>query len=323
VLHPSTFPEVIEASQLQVEPLAWAAGNALLVAASLARVGAILFKRTSLDTPEKLEAFARLTSVEIPDFKEESSPRTSVKGHVATSTDYPHNLPIQFHSEYSYAHRWPMKLYFCCFRPPAVGGETPICDTRRVLANMKPATRNAFERAGVLYVRNYRANVGVSWQRAFRTEERRRVERICEEAGIEWEWRPEGVLRTRQSGEAIVPHPKTGEPVWFNHAFFFNVHALEPHDVRRLALSFPEDDPLSTNTFFGDGCPIGVEIVEELRSLYEQAAVRNRWDTGDLLLIDNMMSAHGRAAFKGKREILVVMADACPREALRGGARFG
>jgi hypothetical protein len=101
--------------------------------------------------------------------------------------------------------------------------------------------------------------------------------------------------------------------VWFNHAFFFHVQALEPAGLREIGLSFPGDDPLSTNTFFGDGSPISVETIDELRSLYELASVRNRWDKGDLLLIDNMLSAHARAAFKGKREIVVVMADACSR----------
>lgn len=317
----SSYPEIIEATELRTEPLEWASAQAPRIATTLLRAGAILFKRTSIDTPQKLEAFARSTSVEIPDFKEESSPRTAVAGRVSTSTDYPSALPIQLHNEYSYAQRWPMKLYFCCFQPPGGGGETPIADTRRVLAGMRAATRDAFEKKGVLYVRNYRSNVGVSWQRAFRTEDRRRVERVCSQASIEWEWRAEGGLRTRQFGEAIVSHPTTGEQVWFNHAFFFNVLALEPADLRAMSLSFPADDPLSTNTFFGDGTPIDADTIEEIRSLYAGASARNPWEKGDILLIDNMLSSHGRAAFTGKREILVVMADACSRDQLVRPAR--
>jgi alpha-ketoglutarate-dependent taurine dioxygenase len=319
----SGYPEVIEATALQAEPLGWASAHASTIEETLTHTGAILLKRTSIDSPEKLEAFVRLTSTEIPDFKEESSPRTSVKGRVLTSTDYPSALPIQFHNEYSYARRWPMKLYFCCFQAPQKSGETPIADTRGVLEKMRPETRSAFERHGVSYVRNYRQNVGVSWQRVFRTEDKRQVERICEAALIEWEWRADGVLRTRQHGEAILSHPKTRAPVWFNHAFFFNVHALEPAHVREVALSFPAEDPLSTNTFFGDGSPIGAETIDELRALYEMASTRSPWEKGDVLLIDNMISAHARAAFKGKREILVVMADACSREQVSPTGRAG
>ncbi len=311
--HTEHYPARVEASEIGPDPCRWAAANAARIEETLTCVGAMLLKRTSLNTPEKLEEFARLTSAEIPDFKEESSPRTAVGGRVLTSTDYPSRYPIQFHNEYSYAVRWPMKLYFCCFQPPDSAGETPISDTRVVLSNMRPATREMFERKGVLYVRNYRPNAGVSWQRAFATDDRAVVERICAESGIECEWRSGGVLRTRQYGSAVVTHPKTGQPVWFNHAFFFNVRAIEPPSLRAAFLKDPADDPLSTNTLFGDGTPIGADTIEELRALYTGAAVQNPWEAGDLLIIDNMLSAHARSAFKGKRNIVVVMADSFRR----------
>jgi alpha-ketoglutarate-dependent taurine dioxygenase len=320
--HITHHPAIVEASEIGPDPCKWARANAARIEETLTSAGSLLFKRTSLDTPEKLEEFVRQTSTEMPDFKEESSPRTAVAGRVLTSTDYPNRYPIQFHNEYSYAGRWPMKLYFCCFQPPDVEGETPIADTRQVLSNMSPATRDMFERKGILYVRNYRPNAGVSWQTAFATDDRRLVERICAAAQIECEWRSGGVLRTRQYGDAIVPHPKTGQPVWFNHAFFFNVRAIEPPSLRAVFLTDPPDDPLSTNTLFGDGSPIGAETIEELRSLYARASVRRPWERGDVLLIDNMLSAHARAAFKGKRKIVVVMADSCVRPRHRTSSKL-
>jgi alpha-ketoglutarate-dependent taurine dioxygenase len=35
--------------------------------------------------------------------------------------------------------------------------------------------------------------------------------------------------------------------------------------------------------------------------------VRFTWEAGDVLLLDNMLAAHGRAAFSGQREVLVAM----------------
>lgn len=40
---------------------------------------------------------------------------------------------------------------------------------------------------------------------------------------------------------------------------------------------------------------------------YEAAAVDVRWERGDVLLLDNMLAAHGRRAFEGEREIVVAM----------------
>jgi hypothetical protein len=280
----------------------------------------VLFRRTAVDTPEKLQDIVSRTAGELSEFTEESSPRRHVAGQVFTSTDYPKEYPIQFHSEYSYAARWPMKLYFCCFRPSVVGGETPFSDTRQVLAKMRKETREAFEKKGVMYIRNYRPHIGVSWQTAFRTQEREVVEKMCADARITCEWKEGGVLRTRARTEAIVSHPQSGEPVWFNHAFFFNVRAIEPVSVRRELLSYPELDPLSMNTTFGDGSTIEAEIIEEIRQLYDGASTRFVWEPGDILLLDNMLCAHARAPYQGARNIVVVMADAIARGAVEMSA---
>jgi alpha-ketoglutarate-dependent taurine dioxygenase len=38
--------------------------------------------------------------------------------------------------------------------------------------------------------------------------------------------------------------------------------------------------------------------------------VREPWQAGDLLLVDNIRTAHGRDAYTGPREVLVGLADA-------------
>jgi alpha-ketoglutarate-dependent taurine dioxygenase len=296
--------------------LTWAERNRERIKAVLVNSGAILFARAGIATAAQFEAFARLTCTEMGDFVEESSPRSRVSGRVMTSTDYPSRYPIQLHNEYSYAASWPRKLYFCCLNEPESGGETPIANTRSVLAKMKPATRERFENKGILYVRNYRPDAGVSWQTAFATEDREQVNRICQQANIHCTWRPGDILHTRQFAPALVAHPQTAEPIWFNHAFFFNVRSIEPEAARRALLAYPPDDPFSTNTLFGDGTPIDADLIEELRDLYRTACVSRRWQRGDVLLLDNMLSSHGRAPFKGKREIVVIMADRVSRSSL-------
>ena len=37
--------------------------------------------------------------------------------------------------------------------------------------------------------------------------------------------------------------------------------------------------------------------------------VRETWHVGDLLMVDNILNAHGREAFSGARKILVAMGD--------------
>ena len=69
------------------------------------------------------------------------------------------------------------------------------------------------------------------------------------------------------------------------------------------------EEHLPRNAYFGDGTPIENEMLEEVRAAYAEEAVESDWNTGDVVVIDNMRFAHGRAPFAGDRRVLVAMAD--------------
>ena len=68
-------------------------------------------------------------------------------------------------------------------------------------------------------------------------------------------------------------------------------------------------DGLPFNTRYGDGDPIGADVVATLNEVYERHTVRTPWRPGDLLLVDNIRCAHSREPFEGPREVLVGLAD--------------
>jgi alpha-ketoglutarate-dependent taurine dioxygenase len=278
----------------------------------LLRAGAILFRGFTVDTIERFDRFAAAVSTSPAILAEESSPRSGLGGQVFTSTDYPAHLPIQFHNEYSYSGAWPMKLFFACLRPAEKGGATPIASSRGVLTRIPSDIREKFRSLGVRYQRNFFPNMGVAIERAFGTSSRSEIENYCKQVGISYRWRDDGGLTTTQFGEAIVQHPVTREEVWFNHAFFFNVRAIEPLSLRDALLLEDEAD-LSTNTYYGDGTPIEAETIEAIREAFQAEAYSGEWERGDVLLIDNMLCAHARAPFEGQRQIAVVMTDAVQR----------
>jgi hypothetical protein len=69
------------------------------------------------------------------------------------------------------------------------------------------------------------------------------------------------------------------------------------------------EEALPFNTRFGNGDPIGEEVVELLNKVYEAHTVREPWQPGDLMLVDNIRAAHSREPFEGPREVVVAMAD--------------
>jgi len=80
--------------------------------------------------------------------------------------------------------------------------------------------------------------------------------------------------------------------------------------VREYLVDLYGEEGLPFNTRFGNGDPISAEIVQSINDVYEAHSARERWRAGDLMLVDNVRTAHGRDEFDGPREVIVAMADA-------------
>ena len=291
-----------------VDLVAWVENNQASVRAHLLKHGAILFRDFAVNTPSEFERFIRTVSKELLEYRERSSPRSQVSGNIYTSTDHPSDQKIFLHNENSYQQTWPLKIFFYCMTPADEGGETPIADCRRVFNCIDPIIRERFEQKKVMYVRNFGDGFGLSWEKVFQTTDREVVESVCHRAGIEVQWKIGNRLRTRAVRPLLARHPETHEMTWFNHAVFFHVSTLEASTRQALLAEFDEDD-LPTNTFYGDGSPIESSVLDEIRGCYLQEEVAFLWKSGDVLMLDNMLAAHGRAPFKGQRKILVGMSE--------------
>ena len=106
----------------------------------------------------------------------------------------------------------------------------------------------------------------------------------------------------------MVRHPLTGGRCWFNQIAFLNEWTMDP-ELREYLVDVYGADGLPFNTRFGNGDPIGADIVRTINEVYETHTLREEWEAGDLLLVDNVRSAHAREAFEGPREVVVAMAD--------------
>lgn len=310
------LPLVIRPRNTSIDLIGWAKVNLPLIESELRLHGAILFRGFAVKRVEQFQQFVNTVSGRAIPYSERTSPRTKVTENVYTSTDYPSDQAIVPHNENSYAITFPRKLYFWCETPAQQGGQTPIGDTRRILAGINEAVLKRFLEKGWMYVRNFTPNLSLSWQTAFQTDEPAVVEDYCRKAAIEWEWTTEG-LRTRQVRPAAARHPETGEAVWFNHAMFFHISSVEPSLRARLMAEYDHKD-VPNNTYYGDGSPIEDSVIEHLRHAYDNEMVSFLWEASDLLLIDNMLAAHARAPFVGPRRILVAMAEPYTRTDLAG-----
>jgi alpha-ketoglutarate-dependent taurine dioxygenase len=304
------YPEVVKTTLRGTNLELWMTENKDQLTKVLRDKGAILFRGFEVFDNEKFRNCFKVISSDFLDYTDRSSPRSEIGGNVYTSTEHPQDQVINMHNELSYSQSWPQWISFYCHAPAPTGGETPIADVRKVLEYLSLETKEMFKAKGLLYRRLLQKGIGLSWQQVFQTESKEEMEANCQERGIRYRWLGEDKVVITWKKDAIICHPKTNEELWFNHGYFFNEYTLT-EDVR---LAFDNVEELPFNTFFGDGTDIPHQMLEEIGLAYEKARLKFLWQKGDLLIMDNMLMAHGRESFSGERSIRVLMAEAISQD---------
>lgn len=303
----STLPLVIRPRNEGLDLIEWTKNNVPFLETELLKHGVLLFRGFNISSPSAFESFASTICPQL--FSENSEhPREEVSENVYTPVFYPPEKKLLWHNENSFNASWPVKIWFCCGKPADQGGETPVVDSRKVFQTIDPAIREQFMRKNVMYVRNYGDGLGLHWSTVFRTKDKAEVEAYCRKEAIELEWKDGDRLRTRQIRPAVLKHPKTGEYLWWNQATHWHPACLEPEVRASLSQLFAEED-LPRNCYYGDGSPIEDEAMHAICNVYQQLEVSFPWQLGDIMMLDNMLAAHARNPFQGKRKIYVALGE--------------
>lgn len=269
--------------------------------------GAVLIRGFHNPSPNRFEKFVTGALGQPMAYSDRTTPRRVIDGKIYTSTETPNHFEIALHCESTFAQTFPRWVCFLCVTPASSMGQTPIADARNVYERLPVRMRERFEETGVLYLRNFGAGPGMNWQTAFQVSSKDELETKCRQEDIAWEWRGETQLRTYQRRPSVVWHPVTGIPAWFNQALALHVMAL-PQPLRDVLVRQLVEHDLPHQTFYGNGEPIEPETIETIRQAYAEEAVRFSWEVGDLLILDNLVFAHGRESFEGPRKVLACLA---------------
>ncbi|HEY7417725.1 MAG TPA: TauD/TfdA family dioxygenase [Ktedonobacteraceae bacterium] len=306
-LQPGKLP--ILRTDVNGDPLNWVVKYREALRAFVVEHGSILVRGFGLRNATEIDAVFRQLTSDLMTEREAFASRQVYSDGVYSSSTWPANQPMCMHHELSYRLVFPSLMLFACLSAPAGGGATAVADAPTVLETLPAELVKRFEQEGWLLTRSYNDEIGASFAEAFGTEDRGAIERYCRANEIEFEWQPDGELRTRQRRSAVVRHPVTDQRCWFNQIAFLNEWTLDP-EVREYLVDVYGADGLPFNTRFGNGDPIGEDIVQLLNQVYAANTVREPWQAGDLMLVDNIRTAHSRETFEGPREVLVGLADA-------------
>lgn len=269
----------------------------------LHETGAVLLRGLPISNVDTFEIVAEALLGTPTPYRGGIAPRIAERGNV-----YRANGPdcvgfVAAHNELSYAPWHPNTLLFGCARPADSGGATVLWDGRRVFAKLSPEVAEDFQHRGVMYVQHLpnEATTVKSWRQAFESDNRDEVYKYCVEQYTSAEWTEIGLLTTNITPAVLV---RDGHQVWFNQAQW-----LQQNPAQSDITDFEAwRNHLGYGALFGDGAPIPVSHLEEIAVALEDCAVPVHWEAGDILLVDNELSLHGREPFTGPRQVFVAFA---------------
>ncbi len=292
------------------------------IRAQLLRYGGVLFRGYDLSSAEHFsEIVEQLGLGKGVDYIGGDSPRDKVHKSVYTSTEAPPSVKIPLHNELSFVNSYPNHIYFFCEIPPVDRGETILGDARAIYKAIDPEVRARFEERRLGYVSNYYYKSRVmhllnrmqrfhkSWIEVFETDSKQEVEEKCRLNDFAFRWNRNDWLRVEQIRPATMLHKETGEAVWFNqvHLYDFNPRLLGRGRWLGSNLLYSLPNTRLHEVHFADGSKIPRDDLYHILDVLDAKTIAFPWQKGDLLVLDNVLSMHGRATFTGRRRILTAM----------------
>lgn len=271
--------------------------------------GALLFRGFPVDSAESFDAFSASFGYASFTYQESLSNavRINFTERVFTANEAPKEVEIYLHHEMAQTPLSPDKLFFFCKAAAETGGATPLCRSDQLfsaLLECEPKLANKFKDQGLRYTTtmpdqdDHDSGQGRSWRSTLSAISQEKAEEKLNELGYSWSWGEDGSLKAITPVLPAVRTLKNGIDVFYNQLI-----------AAYLGWDGVKEDP-SSAIKFGDGSKIPVSILETIVALSKEFTYDLKWQDGDVALIDNRMTMHGRRPFAGerKRQVLVALA---------------
>jgi alpha-ketoglutarate-dependent taurine dioxygenase len=281
----------------------WIAQNRQELCSRAGRLGAILFRGFPLATSDDFDRF--VAAFDLPNFAYEDSLSNAVRAvrtsRVVTANEAPSSVTIFLHHEMAQTPMPPSKLFFFCEQAAESGGATPLCRSDVLwdrLRTRHPAFAGDCETKGLQYSNvmpsedDPSSGMGRSWQSTLKSSTREQAEARLRSLGYTWTWLDDGCLRATTPVLPAVRRLPDGRTSFFNQI----IAAFKGWKDQR-------NDPAKAITF-GDGTLLDRAAVDEATRLGDELSFNVPWQRGDVALVDNYVTMHGRRAFTGPRRVL-------------------
>ena len=276
------------------------------LADELAVHGAILFRDFGVTDDKGFDGFIRAFNQ--PSFTYEDSLSNAVRRNrtelVFTANEAPPEVSIFLHHEMAQTPVFPSKLFFYCERAAQVGGATPICRSDTLLEELEAAVPDfvaACQEKGVCYSQtmppedDMQSGQGRSWRSTLSAQTQAEAEIKLKKLNYQWQWQTNNTLRVTTPVLPAIKLLADGRRVFFNQL----IAAFRGwQDARNSA---------EKSICFGDGSVINSADMAVAIDLADKLTFDIPWQTGDVVLLDNFLTMHGRRPFQGQRCVLAAL----------------
>ena len=317
------LPLVVEPSRKQMSRKAFFEAlekEASTICEKVGSIGGVLFRNCPIHSVDDFDKVIQTLNLgKCVDYIGGDSPRTKVKGEIYTSTEAPPWFKIPLHNELSFVKNYPHHIYFFCETPSPTGGETILADARAIYQAIDEQVKQRFVKKGLCYKSNYYYRNKVieflnkrghkTWIDVFETTKKDEVEKKCEANEFGYKWTKNDWLEITQTRPAVMEHPDTKEKIWFNqvHLYDFNPKLMGWKSYVGAKLLYLQKHTQLHAATYADKTPIERKDIYHILDVLDQKTVSFPWHKGDVLVLDNILTMHGRAPFSGKRRILAAM----------------
>lgn len=284
--------------------------------------GAVLLRGFPINSAEDFATVVKaVIGRDLIDYKGEGSRKRIAQG-VYTSTEAPSQFKIPLHNELTCTLNPVDYICFYCDIAPEPGtGQTILAKTEDITIEMmkRPHIWNLFNGKIIKYISRHpsegsfftRVNpTHKTWQQAFETTDREEVARICEQKGYDFKWDGDWIEVTRCVPAIRGPDQYFDHPYWFNQAYLYHANprirgGWVNHQLANLLYILPSTRQYDIE--FEDGSAIDQEVIYEIYDILDEKTIKFNWAKGDVLLLDNRQTLHGRTPCIGQRRILATM----------------
>ncbi|CUM66166.1 uncharacterized protein PRCAT00003824001 [Priceomyces carsonii] len=247
--------------------------------------------------------------------------RTEINEILSTANEGPPDRIIYQHNEFSRFVKYPRWLFFVCEKFTGEDGETPIVHGGELFEDLfkqNPEGVKDLARHGVYFEQIWPrvTDNNTSWSDRFCfgrylnnnddiEEQKKKAEIVVKDSvSPKFEWDNDNNLIVHQHSAPIrVFNPTTGDksfPVFFN-----SIAAYYADNKYKITGSKKTADLKHNN-----GERISGKLLDQILDSSIKLQYNHKWETGDVVIIDNYQVSHGRLPWKnGDRKVLVSMWD--------------